>query len=56
MNPTIEKKVKKRQRRDVLRIRLLRLLVLYYAHEDAGKLEKHNRIVNKLRKAIKRAS
>jgi hypothetical protein len=56
MNPTIEKLVKKKRRRDVLRIRLLKLMLQYYVHEDAGKLEKHERVVKKLHKAIKRVS
>ena len=54
MNTTLEKKIVMKRRQRVLRERLRKLLLQYYVHSDAGKLEKHVRVVNKLRKAIKR--
>lgn len=54
MNPILERKINQKRRLRVLRIRLRKLLLQYYVHSDAGKLEKHVRVVNKVRKAIKR--
>jgi hypothetical protein len=56
MNTSLEKKINQKRRLRVLRGRLSKVLLLYYVHSDAGKLEKHLRVVNKLRRAIKRVS
>jgi hypothetical protein len=55
MNTSLEKKINQKRRLRVLRERLRKLLLQYYVHSDAGKLEKHVRVMNRLRKAIKRA-
>ncbi len=54
MNIALERKINQKRRLRVLRERLRKLLLQYYVHSDAGKLEKHVRVVNKLRRAIKR--
>jgi hypothetical protein len=48
------KKVDKKRRRDILRKRLLKVMKLYFVHEDAGKKDKHERVVMRLRAAIKK--
>lgn len=55
MNTSLEKKINQKRRLRVLRERLRKLLLQYYVHSDAGKLDKHVRVVNRLRKTIKRA-
>jgi hypothetical protein len=55
MNTTLEKKINQKRRQRVLRTRLLKVMLCYFEHEDAGKAEKHERVVNKLRKSIAKA-
>lgn len=48
----LEKRVAEIRRKRALQNRLNKLRLHYYEHEDAGKGDKHNRVVNRLMKAI----
>jgi hypothetical protein len=48
----LEKRVGEIRRKRALQNRLNKLRLRYFDHEDAGLADKHNRLVNRLTKAI----
>jgi len=51
---TLQKRVAEIRRKRVLQNRLRKIRLCYYTHEDAGLLDKHNRVCKRILKAIKR--
>jgi len=56
MMRSLEKRIKELQRKRTLQRRLNKVRICYFEHEDQGKLEKHNRVVNLIIKAIRKVA
>jgi hypothetical protein len=51
---SLEKKIAGKRRIRVLQTRLRKVMLHYFEHEDAGLKDKHEKVVIKLRAAIKK--